>query len=119
MYRRAWSPNIILTPRGDRVIWNSAKDASFVKAISSTRKTRTASRSKSIVMQPSKLTIRVCGKRLNIKRAQLNSFFFNETATTEIYTLSLHDALPIYAGAIISGGKGDAGSKTAAMEAAG
>src|SRR5262249_60591514 len=23
------------------------------------------------------------------------SFFFNETATTEIYTLSLHDALPI------------------------
>src|SRR3712207_9504515 len=23
-------------------------------------------------------------------------FFFNETATTEIYTLSLHDALPIY-----------------------
>src|SRR3990167_8325678 len=26
-------------------------------------------------------------------------FFFNDTATTEIYTLSLHDALPIYAGA--------------------
>src|SRR5438552_1081230 len=24
------------------------------------------------------------------------SFFFNNTATTEIYTLSLHDALPIY-----------------------
>src|SRR5438270_13107307 len=24
-------------------------------------------------------------------------FFFNATATTEIYTLSLHDALPIYA----------------------
>src|SRR5256885_7918395 len=24
-------------------------------------------------------------------------FFFNDTATTEIYTLSLHDALPIYA----------------------
>ena len=23
------------------------------------------------------------------------SFFFNDTATTEIYTLSLHDALPI------------------------
>src|SRR3712207_8240145 len=23
-------------------------------------------------------------------------FFFNETATTEIYTLSLHDALPIF-----------------------
>src|SRR3989442_10843303 len=26
----------------------------------------------------------------------LLSFFFNDTATTEIYTLSLHDALPIY-----------------------
>src|SRR3712207_8654529 len=24
-----------------------------------------------------------------------SSFFFNDTATTEIYTLSLHDALPI------------------------
>src|SRR2546422_4272379 len=28
-------------------------------------------------------------------------FFFNDTATTEIYTLSLHDALPILAGAEI------------------
>src|SRR3712207_8392279 len=26
----------------------------------------------------------------------LTFFFFNDTATTEIYTLSLHDALPIY-----------------------
>src|SRR3989442_6299976 len=26
----------------------------------------------------------------------LGLFFFNDTATTEIYTLSLHDALPIY-----------------------
>src|ERR1051325_11289570 len=26
----------------------------------------------------------------------INLFFFNDTATTEIYTLSLHDALPIY-----------------------
>src|SRR6266853_7025160 len=25
-------------------------------------------------------------------------FFFNDTATTQIYTLSLHDALPIYVG---------------------
>src|SRR3712207_9226264 len=25
------------------------------------------------------------------------TFFFNDTATTEIYTLSLHDALPIFA----------------------
>src|SRR5258708_10402238 len=27
----------------------------------------------------------------------ISFFFFNDTATTEIYTLSLHDALPIYA----------------------
>src|SRR2546429_5401683 len=39
-------------------------------------------------------------------------FFFNDTATTEIYTLSLHDALPISAGGRAStagaapGGKG-------------
>src|SRR3712207_6982303 len=30
-----------------------------------------------------------------IKRMQIVFFFFNDTATTEIYTLSLHDALPI------------------------
>src|ERR1022692_1047917 len=29
-----------------------------------------------------------------------SSIFFNDTATTEIYTLSLHDALPICIGAI-------------------
>src|SRR2546430_17411558 len=28
-------------------------------------------------------------------------FFFNDTATTEIYTLSLHDALPIFASAFV------------------
>src|SRR3989441_8822306 len=28
-------------------------------------------------------------------------FFFNDTATTEIYTLSLHDALPISAEAVL------------------
>src|SRR3712207_7021116 len=31
----------------------------------------------------------------------LVGFFFNDTATTEIYTLSLHDALPIYRLAMI------------------
>src|SRR2546430_13317363 len=30
-------------------------------------------------------------------------FFFNDTATTEIYTLSLHDALPISNAAIYGG----------------
>src|SRR3972149_11954245 len=34
---------------------------------------------------PLPLSIRLC----------VCSFFFNDTATTEIYTLSLHDALPI------------------------
>src|SRR3712207_8990547 len=28
----------------------------------------------------------------------MNAFFFSDTATTEIYTLSLHDALPISLG---------------------
>src|SRR3712207_7824933 len=31
-------------------------------------------------------------------------FFFNDTATTEIYTLSLHDALPICAGDLVHPG---------------
>src|SRR6266705_6591541 len=31
------------------------------------------------------------GKKLSL----ISFFFFNDTATTEIYTLSLHDALPI------------------------
>src|SRR2546430_8036943 len=43
-------------------------------------------------------------------------FFFNDTATTEIYTLSLHDALPI------SGGRRDsvaeAGGRRAALRSA-
>src|SRR3712207_7887668 len=32
----------------------------------------------------------MCGRRW-----MMDFFFFNDTATTEIYTLSLHDALPI------------------------
>src|SRR3712207_7756139 len=35
-------------------------------------------------------------------------FFFNDTATTEIYTLSLHDALPISPHDRRAGGRGDA-----------
>src|SRR5260221_6178616 len=31
-------------------------------------------------------------------------FFFNDTATTEIYTLSLHDALPIYPHPVVRAG---------------
>src|SRR3972149_2831420 len=38
--------------------------------------------------------------RLNSSHSQISYavFFFNDTATTEIYTLSLHDALPISTG---------------------
>src|SRR2546430_9017651 len=31
-----------------------------------------------------------------VRRCCVCFFFFNDTATTEIYTLSLHDALPIF-----------------------
>src|SRR3989442_7786810 len=41
-------------------------------------------------------------------------FFFNDTATTEIYTLSLHDALPIFRE---SAGAGFSGSRTGADRA--
>src|SRR2546426_4468443 len=34
--------------------------------------------------------------------AWVSFFFFNDTATTEIYTLSLHDALPISADAVVT-----------------
>src|SRR6516162_2604485 len=33
--------------------------------------------------------------RLRLRRRHLRFFFFRDTATTDIYTLSLHDALPI------------------------
>src|SRR3712207_7346666 len=33
---------------------------------------------------------------LDISCSMYSFFFFNDTATTEIYTLSLHDALPIF-----------------------
>src|SRR5205823_14887654 len=33
--------------------------------------------------------------KLTLSPPTLLSFFFNDTATTDIYTLSLHDALPI------------------------
>src|SRR5690606_10864199 len=35
------------------------------------------------------------------ERPVVRSFFFNNTATTEMYPLSLHDALPIYVGHLI------------------
>src|SRR5215469_18621570 len=40
-------------------------------------------------------------------------FFFNATATTEIYTLSLHDALPIWSGASARAGPDGRSSRSA------
>src|SRR5256885_9884230 len=39
--------------------------------------------------------MRHCTLRAYAFRCSFVLFFFNDTATTEIYTLSLHDALPI------------------------
>src|SRR5688572_32070397 len=39
----------------------------------------------------------------------MSLFFFNDTATTEIYTLSLHDALPISEPGLIRSGSMDDG----------
>src|SRR6266436_4210107 len=51
---------------------------------------------RSILVFRSKSCIR--RSRCMKRRLRFLSFFFNDTATTEIYTLSLHDALPILAG---------------------
>src|SRR6266511_6440215 len=37
---------------------------------------------------------------MNLHSLSCFFFFFNDTATTEIYTLSLHDALPIWTSAL-------------------
>src|SRR5205823_13883228 len=42
-------------------------------------------------------------------KTELSLFFFNSTATTEIYTLSLHDALPISSSGRASGTTGSCG----------
>src|SRR6266571_9192091 len=41
------------------------------------------------------VNVRLHRMRAHVERACNVFFFFNDTATTEIYTLSLHDALPI------------------------
>src|SRR2546430_7162055 len=41
---------------------------------------------------------------ISLLQVKLFFFFFNDTATTEIYTLSLHDALPIFSARIAARG---------------
>src|SRR6266571_328721 len=50
-----------------------------------------------IPTQPGKLRmmLRASSGVIVFSNSMLKVFFFNDTATTEIYTLSLHDALPI------------------------
>src|SRR3989454_1145722 len=53
-----------------------------------------------VVIEPAALTVTVAGTSAVLpaaRRRKVAVFFFNDTATTEIYTLSLHDALPIFA----------------------
>src|ERR1022692_2715510 len=45
---------------------------------------------------PSAVAVAGGSRQLRTAFVFLFFFFFNDTATTEIYTLSLHDALPIY-----------------------
>src|SRR5438034_8111826 len=45
-----------------------------------------------------------------------NFFFFNDTATTEIYTLSLHDALPIYVLIVVKQHGGETGTGAVCAE---
>ena len=60
---------------------------SGVETVLQTQKTKRSEEHTSELQSPMYL---VC--RLLLEK----NFFFNDTATTEIYTLSLHDALPIY-----------------------
>src|SRR3989442_14796598 len=49
------------------------------------------------------------GPRTGRRRSEADVFFFNDTATTEIYALSLHDALPICKVGSLRSGDRDAG----------
>src|SRR6267378_1408565 len=51
--------------------------------------------SKTITVSRSDLCIDVSNPEPLAVQLDFPCFFFNDTATTEIYTLSLHDALPI------------------------
>src|SRR5947199_9664815 len=50
--------------------------------------------------------VSTCTRKSIVYFADELLFFFNDTATTEIYTLSLHDALPIYSLTVNAGNGG-------------
>src|SRR2546430_17641195 len=51
-----------------------------------------------------------CLQNMTFSKNTYVFFFFNDTATTEIYTLSLHDALPIFPRLVISSRRAGSGS---------
>src|SRR5437879_11999925 len=51
-------------------------------------------------------SLAACYRLLRMQSTLLFTFFYNDTATTETYTLSLHDALPIFAVPGLRGGAG-------------
>src|SRR5882762_5018568 len=55
---------------------------------------------KNIGLRAVTLVMHYWGWPIGLALAGRRPFFFNDTATTEIYTLSLHDALPIFATAL-------------------
>src|SRR6266404_5420902 len=57
-------------------------------------RSKSARRSEEHTSELQSLAYLVCRLLLE-KKKNIYYFFFNDTATTEIYTLSLHDALPI------------------------
>src|SRR5436190_24384893 len=63
-----------------------------------------------------RVVVLALGRRVRGHVCLVFFFFFNVTATTEIYTLSLHDALPIFPRS--TGSPGRAGSGRAPRSAA-
>src|SRR6516165_7894031 len=71
---------------------NHVYGPSFPMAYKKSHADRSAARDRVLMLsRGGRLTFRTCHRPLH--RSPL--FFFKDTATTEIYTLSLHDALPI------------------------
>src|SRR5260370_1178759 len=53
------------------------------------------------IVQATSYPLPVCSAAIGAQLPAGPAFFFNDTATTEIYTLPLHDALPISANVVV------------------